>query len=627
MTLFLQILRKCAITLTVFLFAAIFTAGPFRASSFAATVDEAEEERLESFDFSYDMRSMIQMNPDFSTYPGTDGVIWLKKLNYSPAPDGGIEKRSQWILLGRRGLNPRWLEWNIPIPPGGEAEILEASVHSPGSAVKIMDAWEIAQKGDTVRTAIFSNLPEEFILVISWKEIFPDRLTVEDLVRTSDSLPVWEQIIGVVVPAGHPFYIASSPEVQPREEEVDGRRVCEWRIINVAAKNLRTPRAGSHDYIAFGTRESRPVAARVLKTLSSVAIPSISDARDFRGKQPDAKSIESFLRRIYEEPELTLQDALREIPDRAPWTKREKLLLAYKGLQESGGNVRLLWRMAWQPGKNQPVCEAMASPVLEIFPPDPKKDSFYCDMEYPPVFGENSIFLQGKILSGLTPDGDIEERRVPASNAAENRLNAVFDLRLSEEGILSGIIRLQARNAWRHLLMPANLSSGDIAPLMASLFPQALRYSDVAIRTRGNESELLVTLSGIQAIRGTGGSGGNILVSLPALIPNWFGDPVKSGKEPATLHFPFLMDAKITMTLPSSTMNVMLPAPVDRNMGKVKYTDSYRLSKKRTLTAEAHMTVATTALEDVTAANLDIALQGWRMFMTKNFPVRLNLKK
>jgi hypothetical protein len=614
---------------------AILLVGVFLcAASPAATTDEGEtdeKEVMESFDFRYDIPSMIRMNPDFSTYPGSNGVIWMKKLNYGIAPDGGMERRSQWILLGRKGLAPRWLTWNVPRPRGGEVEFLESSVYSPQGGGKIMDVAPVDfEQGGGVSVA-FTGLPDTFILVVSWRELFPERLTVEDFVWTSEPLPVWEQLVGVTVPAGHPFYIASSPEATPREEEVDDRRVCEWQIINTASDAQNTPRAGSRGYIAFGMREGRETAARVLRAFMTAPFPPVPDAvRRARGSGADAGGVEKCLKWLYGQPEFVLPDgAWREIPANAPWTKREKLLLAYNWLKGAGVDVRLFWRLPRKPEKDQPACEGMAiAPVLEIPALDSKKGAFYCDMEYLPDPGENPFSLQGQTIYGLTPDNAIEERRIPGSSAAKNRLSATFNLRLSEEGILSGTIRLSARDAWRRLLFPSGLTSDDLASTVTALFPQALRYTGLTMRDRTGESELVVTLAEVQAIRsaGRGEGGSNILASLPALMPNWF-EAMSKGPWPWSLRFPFLLDAKITVVLPSSTLDVMLPAPTERNMGKIKYTDSWKLNKKRTLSAEAHMTVAITTIEDESAANLNAALQGWRLFMTRNLPVRLKSKK
>ena len=63
----------------------------------------------------YDLARMRQVNPDFSTYPDARGIVWLKRVSCGPAPDGGMERTHLWVLLGRSGLEERWLNWDIQI--------------------------------------------------------------------------------------------------------------------------------------------------------------------------------------------------------------------------------------------------------------------------------------------------------------------------------------------------------------------------------------------------------------------------------------------------------------------------------------------------------------------------------
>ena len=621
-----RLTRKCASPSTIVLFVlasciAFFTAPHF--VSFAGS---------DTFDFQYDMRSMIQMNPDFSTYPGSDGVIWLKQLDYRAAPHGGVERRSLWILLGRKGIAPRWLNWNIPVPRGGEAEILEASVYSPGTGKKIADVSPVdfLQGEITARTVAFTNLPEEFILVVSYRELFPDRLSTDDLVWIGETLPVWESLIRVTVPAGRPLFHSSNLDLEPKVREVGEHRVYDWRVINTTADSKFSLRSDKRGYVAFGMRQGGEVAARLIKNLNTTAVPplpaALQNLPNMLGKRLDAKNVQAFLERLYKQPEFILPDGIsREIPAEAPWTNGEKVLLAHTWLQGKGIAARLFWQLAYPPDANQPASESMAiSPLLEIPALDSKKGSFYYTMEHAPRFGESSASLWGRTVYGVTPDGKIESRKISGTSASENRLSTTFDLRLNEEGILNGTIRLQIRNAWRHFLLPTNPSSDDLISLVQGLFLQAPRYNDIKLKQTNNESDVLITLADTQVIKGTGGR--NILVALPFLVPNWFKS-LSSESLPYTLEFPFIMDAKITLTLPESTANVMLPTPSERDTGKIKYSESYKLSKKKVLTAEARISVSTTAIVEESVANLNAALRGWHLFMTKSIPVQLNVKK
>jgi hypothetical protein len=585
---------------------------------------------LEDFDFTYDILSMIQLNPDFSTYPSSNGVIWLKRIDYVTGPHGGIERKSLWILLGRKGLDQRWLLWNVPVPEGGEAEILEASVYSSRSGEKIMNARENPGEDGKMRSAAFSELPEEFILVVSYRELFPEKLSIEDLVWLSEFLPVWESAIRVTVPAGHSFYYSSNADVNPKASNLDNRMVYEWSVINTAADPRFSLRDERRSYVAFSSREGKEAAIRSIKALETVFVPEPpEDMGKIVGKQLknsiEPKAAENFLKWIYEQPELILSGgALREIPAKGPWTRHEKLLLAREWLKKMGLDVRLFWQLAYRPAANEPACAAIAiAPVLGISGVEAKKGIFYYTMEQAPRFGENSVSLWGQRIYGITPDGGLEERKVADSSASLNRLSANFDLVLNKDGVMSGTLRIVERNGWHRFLLPTDPGEDSPASLMKELFPRVPRYRDLEFTDSDNGHEIRMILTETQVIKST--EGHNFLVPVPSLIPSWFRS-LSAGPFPYTLHFPFIMEARFDLTLPDSTTNVILPTPSDRNIGKIKYTESYKLSKKKVLTAVARMTVGTTAIADENAADLNTALQNWQAFMVRHLPVQLKVK-
>ena len=598
----------------------------------------------DDFNFTYDMRSMIQLNPDFSTYPGSNGIIWLKRLDYGVGPHGGIQRKSQWILLGRKGLDPRWLRWNIPVPEGGESEILEASAYS-SRGEKIMSAQEIIETVETVkdneengtmRSVVFSGLPDEFILVVSYRELFPEKLSIEDLIWLSEALPVWESSIRVTVPAGHSFYYNSNVDAVPKANNVDNRMVYTWQVINTEALPFSL-RGEDRRYVVFGSRTGGEAAARSIRALETAPIPKlplgvgkanigkvhVEKTVEKQLKSPaetkiEAKTVENFLKWLYEQPELVLPDgALRKIPTKAPWTRHEKLLLAYESLKDGGG--RLFWKLAYAPAASEPACTSMAvTPVLGI---DSKKGAFYYTMERPPYIGEDSVSLWGQKIYGVTPEGKLEERKVPSPNAASNRLSAHFNLTLNKDGIMNGTLRIVERKGWRSLL-PTNPTDEALVSFVRELFPQVPRYRDLEFKDAGNEHEVRMALTDTQVIKST--EGHHFLVSLPSLIPSWFKD--LTSNFPYTLRFPFTLEVYFRLALPDSTVNVILPTPANRSAGKIKYTEAYKLGKKKVLTAEARMSVGTTVIADEDAAQLNAALQGWQAFMVRHVPIQLRAK-
>jgi hypothetical protein len=297
-------------------------------------------------------------------------------------------------------------------------------------------------------------------------------------------------------------------------------------------------------------------------------------------------------------------------------------LLAYRWLKDAGVDIRLFWELPYRPGINEPACGAMAvRPVLEIVDGG---TVIYYNMDNAPREGESSISLRGKRVYGVASDGKLDERKISDSTASVNRLSANFDLRLNEKGVMTGTLKLSALNGWRRFLFPEGLTREGVTAVMGMLFSQAPRYREFQFSESANGGEVLVTLGETQAITGTGGR--HILAPLPALAPGWFKN-LSSGPFPYTLRFPFALDARFTLALPDETESVMLPTPTERNMGKVKYTESYKLNKKKVLTAEAHMTVGTSLIADDSAAGLNAALQGWQAFIARPLPVQLKEKK
>ena len=88
----------------------------------------------------YSLSRMKQMNPDFTTYPAEQGIIWLKRATFSRSDNGGTEITRLYVILGRQGLGGKWLNWNIPIPAKGSVDVLEADIYDFNTLAKISSA-------------------------------------------------------------------------------------------------------------------------------------------------------------------------------------------------------------------------------------------------------------------------------------------------------------------------------------------------------------------------------------------------------------------------------------------------------------------------------------------------------
>lgn len=572
----------------------------------------------------YNLSRMRQVNPDFSTYPEARGIVWLKQLSYRAARDGGMERTHLWVLLGRRGLDPRWLNWDIPEPSEGSTEILEAGVYAFDSGRKLKDIApaERMQGGVTMRSVRFEELPETFILVLSWRDSFPSSLSLEDWVWAQETLPVWEFVLDVAVPDGRPFFHRSLHEVRPEVKRSAGESLYTWRSVNteplMPGQLLASPRGG----IAFSMRRGPEGIAKLMRDRAAASVPQApSPALEGFRKGPEAGTA-ALLAWLYGQPEAVLPESCsRALPLEGPWTREEKLLLAHAWLRGQGVNAPLYWKTAIEPEADSPVCPgALLAPVLEIpaFGGSKSRENFFYDMSDAPRMGRTSPLLMGDRLFGAAGEGGLSSRKVPEAKAAENRLRALFDLRLSPGGALNGTVRLQARGVWRPLLF-RRWEDARAEELVSSLFQNLKGYDGVAFRESGVESELSFRIAEIPGILGTGGQ--NLLVNLPSFLPRRL-QSLAGASAPLELAFPFLMEQRVSLSLPSGIRKVMLPADTERSAQKILYSDSYKAFKLKKVTAESRLQISAARLGEDDHAFLKTALELWRSSSARPLPLQ-----
>ena len=220
---------------------------------------------------AYDLAVMRGMNPDFTTYPDARGILWLKQTSFSRVDSGGLERAELRILLGRSGLDEKCLTWNIQAPKNGSVDITEAAVYSFETGEKIRDV--APSLGAGTQTVKFSQLPDTYIIVMAWRSISPEELTIEDVFcftgdDAREQLTVWESILETSVPATWKLHYITFPNDIPPETGHDdmGRTVYTWRKINVDPIRADSLMIRDRPGVAFSTRSaahaSRLVPAR-----------------------------------------------------------------------------------------------------------------------------------------------------------------------------------------------------------------------------------------------------------------------------------------------------------------------------------------------------------------------------
>ncbi len=532
---------------------------------------------------------MKQMNPDFTTYPKESGIIWLKHVTFSRSDDGGTEIERLFVILGKQGINDKWLSWNIPTPVKGNITILESDIYDLETLKKTSSASIDENINENFTSVNFSPTSENFVIVVSWLEHFPEQLTFEGLFWFQEDLRIWECVTEIYAPQEILYEVFPDPRNHsPEIEEFDSEFLYRWRNINVDPYNpnglVRSYRSGC----AFGMRtlNNNSVFSSLMRDVeNSCGVPAPNEI-----KKGSSKLIEW----LQKQPEIIFTEGSpRKIPSKPPYSKREKIILAKSWLASQKISSNILWALPFEPDEKSPLSpELFYNPVLEI--PSEKNGKKFYD------FGFNGIVEGLKVY--MPSDGEFRARKIPNSKSSENRLSAIMNLKLNENGSLDGKIRVILRGAWK-----------DIRPDVLSLFPLLTNYSDVKYK----DGEISFNVENQQGIAGTG-------KGILAVIP--FFEPVEIRKlggleEGFEILFPFIIDQNITLEFPKNIKEALLTGKVARNPDKINYSHSY-LNKRHRFLAEARFEVNMPSVSTGNVSLLRRYLDQWRLFSSRSIPVR-----
>ena len=557
----------------------------------------------------YNLSRMKQVNPDFTTYPETNGIIWLKHVIFSPSPSGGIEITRLYVILGRRGLGGKWLNWNIPIPNGGSTEIIEASAYDFNSLAEIGGAVPEEDSSAGIIKVNFQGLPDMFIIALSWREHLPAQLSVEGLYWFQEELRVWESIVDVYSPQ-QIAYRTFPGMIPPETQQTGNETQYTWRRINIDPYSQSGELARlQRDGVIFSTRRGTSGSLAIVKEIESAGnIPANSEALS-GFKRSKAEGTEKLIEWLKSQPEIELAEgAQRKIPSSGALTRTEKVILAKIWLSSQKVDTSLAWQIPIEPDDRSPLCAGMfVNPVLDV---QNVKGVGFHDMTDPKL-------LAGAKIYNVRPDGNISIRRIPSSSSGENRLSAIMDLRLTEQGLMSGTVRVILRGGWAALMLGSNPTDGTARGALLSLFPGLTNYKDVKYKNVKGVPEISFT---IENKPGVGGTGRGVL----AIIP--FFEPVAMRKlggyePPVEVLFPFVIDQNITLGFPKNASQALVSNKVSKNPDKINYSENYN-NKRHRVIADSRFELN---MNSVTAGNMTLLrrhLDQWRAFSSRHIPVR-----
>ena len=556
------------------------------------------------------LRTIVRESPGFINYPGHNGIIWLKQHSYQIDTSGAMSVITTWVILGKSGLERKWLEWNIPIPRGGDAQIFEAALYDPVSVTQIDRISP--QRKENEWHVNFQPAQEEFIIVLSYRQTYARNLIIQDMLWLSEDLPIWEHLIIAMVETGRDFEYVTNTNMEPRITREGNFDVYRWMIVNQRPSMQRSLRTDSRPWLAFGNRQQLSNFVRLLARYERIPIPAPPSNVEAWLKRGDFSSFFNWLQDQEANNSINIRD---EIPERAPWSNWEKTILASSWINRFNSDTcRLFWRLAIDPSQYGFANESIIlGPVIEI---KGRRGIFFYEIGQLYEPGTTSISLAGEELyAPLAEENRLERRVVPQKAASDNRLSVIWNLNIEEDNSITGSVSLIIRHSWRDFL----LYGADINDVLTEIIGRAAVMEGIQM---SNVREGIEISAPLRPGRMTlDASGTNAIIQLNPVQPLWLRD-LDATLVPYTIKFPMSIEVIYRINLPSNVRDILPPPQVDRDEGTIRYSERYEYFRRSgRLDVTVRLTFSSTRI--IEGMEHEVAFALGRFGMQRLIPLRM----
>lgn len=582
----------------------------------------------EAWNTSEEIRRLNKEVPSIEGFTGATSVVWLKNNDFRMLNDGTMEDTFYYVVLTGESIPDQLKDIKLPIPANGSVEILEAAWYNPMTSMKegeLLLSEERLNGGALVKKISTPDEAVGRVVVIILRTKHEKRYGIDETIDMAGPLPIWEQNVTAELPEGRELYWYGRDIKDPSVTKSSGQQKFKWTVMNQEKWDGEGFVVYKRPSLSFSSRkginQSLSAMSEFVHTFPSIAPPkSISSGDKTKTglklmewiAQP-SKKLSGYPRNWVRSPE--------NIPEEGPWTPWEQTLILNKWLSSLGWETKIWWQASMELDKESPGSASLwTSPVLELSPNGGKTEFYQAGQTS--AYGVTAPSVTGTLLYRLK-DGDFEKMTVSSGSPADHKLGFLWNLDLNEIGSAEGTLTITVSGGWAQLMsdgyLPSQSGLSDFIRKRVNFAIPGMVLDPLSVEPSKTGYKLEFKVKCVPGIM----LGNDLLLRLPGGVPSRVGEMI--GKENSyTLRFPFIIDQKIRMNMPSGYK--MIQSPPLKKLGEgtkaVLRESITHWPKKAQLVADSTWTVKSVIVDDRLAAILKEELAACMRWPVLDLPFR-----
>lgn len=583
------------------------------------------------WDSSEQVRRLYREAPTLASFSGAPALVWLDNNYYRMRADGAMERTHYMVVMVGERVPEQLKRIVIPVPRGGEVQVLEAAWYNPMTAMKegrVSVDDDLLPGGAAVKRISVQDEAVGRAVVIVTHEVHPAVFGISGLVAMAGPLPRWEQRLTAEVLDAQELFWTGRDAGEPLVTK-DGRtQKYTWNVMN------QQPWYGEgfieyhRPFVAFGVRkgigEALALVERTPREMKTPPLPSFAKAGD---KAKNGLKLMDWVA----EPSRTLkgypQNWVRPnelLPDDGPWMQSEQTLILGKWLEMIGWQTELWWQAGSRLSEETPAAREMfLSPVLQLRAASGPGKMNYYQAAQAASFGSTTPAITASTLYRTNDKEIVESATVSHGSASDHKLSMLWRMRLDENGTASGTLDVTVNGGWTELLtggqLPPKEELGTFLEYIINFAMPGLELSSTSISTTNTGYKLDFTVTCAPGIV----HDGNLLLRLPGGVPQRLGEMIGQSSD-YVFRFPFIIEQKVRLRMPPRYRLVQQPSVVNYGEGTkaILKQSITHWPKKATLEADSVWTVKTRAVDSSVTYLLREELAAILRWPVLNLPFR-----